>query len=315
LISEKEINLLLDEFIDKYLKVVSPFATRARDIAVEQLRMWLSKADASDFKTGEAFAKKAIEQIGLAYEAVFDSVKTKKAVGNAIKAIYSFFRLNDETPFGTEGSPIQMKFGAPDKRAVEFFKNTENFYLSKYLDNSDAELRKFFNEEFVTKGKALFGNQSSEELDLFRKAAGGKLDNVNDRGVQIIVRNGVQRARNYAHILSLHQGEIEEAEYVAVLDKRTSHICETLDGKKIRIGVAAATVEELTALEPGDYAQRMFQSKDAKEMRVANTDPEASAKYFSKKITDGYVDDDFVSSGLALPPLHPNCRTRLIAVV
>lgn len=301
--------------IEEYLQVISPFADEARDVAIAKLRSYLQQATPADFDSAEDFAAKLFDQIKVAYDGTFASSAAAKAVKQATKAIYTFYRLRDETVFGAEGSPVKLSFGAPDRRAIRFFDDLDHFYFSKYVDNSRAEIKNFLKQEYLEKGAALFGRETPESLDDFRKAAAGKLDNINDRGVKLIVQNGVQRIRNYAHINSLRQARIKVATIVAILDQRTSHICRTLDGKKIRIGVAAETVDRLTELEPGDYAQEMFQTAEAKAMRVANSDPEAAEKYFESKVTDGYVNDDIIESGLGLPPYHPNCRTRLEGVV
>ena len=75
-------------------------------------------------------------------------------------------------------------------------------------------------------------------------------------------QSSVQRIRNYAHINSLRQAKFKLAKIVAILDdKCTTDICPHLDGKLVRVGVAAEAVDRLTALEPGDYALELYKSE------------------------------------------------------
>ena len=178
------------------------------------------------------------------------------------------------------------------------------------MDNSRKEIGDFLRDEYLEKGAALFGRGTKEELDDFRKAAGGKLDRLNERAVDTIIVSSVQRVRNYAHINSLRQARIELAKVVAIIDSRTSEICRHLDGKLIRVGVAAETVDRLSALEPGDYALELYKSKEG---RAFASDP---IGYVKDRIgEDGVIDDDLVAEGRGFPPYHPRCRTRVEGVI
>ena len=128
------------------------------------------------------------------------------------------------------------------------------------------------------------------------------LSKINDAAVDNIVVSSVQRVRNYAHINSLRQAKLELMRIVATRDSRTSDICELLDGKLIRVGVAAAAIDALVELEPDKFAERMYHSAAAREYA---SDP---AAYVKDRISDGVIDDDLVSGAAGFRPI-----TRAVA--
>lgn len=274
------------------------------------MRDFLRRSSADDFAGADEFADAVVDHIADAYEGVFSSASARAAVKRTTESIYRFYRLRDSTPFGGD-SPVRLRFGGPDTRAVRFFGKLDHFYFSTFVDNRREELKTFLSDQYLEKGAALFGRGTKEELDDFRKAAGGKLDQIADFHVETIVQSSVQRIRNYAHVYSLSQAKIESAKIVEIVDGRcTSGICPQMDGKTIRVSVAADTVDRLTKLEPGDYALELYKSDLG---RAFAKDPVGYVK--DRVSEDGTVDDDLVAEGRGAPPFHPRCRGRLEGVV
>jgi len=229
-------------------------------------------------------------------------------VRRTTKDVYTHYRLRDVSPFGDAPKP-KLAFGGPDTRALNFFDSLDNWYLSGMVDNRKGPLQKFLRDEYLEKGAALFGRQTGETLDDFRKAAGGALDRLNDHGVKTIITSSVQRIRNYAHINSLAQGRFKWGQVIAIIDNRTSPICRFLDGKYIRIGAAKEAVDRLTKLEPGDYALEMYKSELG---RAYSSDP---VGYVKDRVGENdVIDANLVAEGRGFPPYHPNCRTRVIGL-
>lgn len=268
----------------------------------------MRKSGADDFSDADSFSGQVFDAIRESYEKTWSSARATGAVARSTRDSYSFFRLRDESPFGGE-SPVKLRFGGPDTRAVEFFGRLDNFYFSRYLDNSEDTVKRFLRDEYLAKGATLFGRGSSDAIEEFRSAVAGRLSKINDAAVDNIVVSSVQRIRNFAHLNSLRQAKLELAKIVATRDERTSDICKVLDGKLIRVGAAAATVDRLVDLEPEQFAEQMYHSAAAREFA---SDP---AAYVKDRITDGVVDDDLVSEGRGFPPYHPRCRTRVEGVV
>lgn len=285
-------------------------AQAAQDLALEMMRQWLTLAKPSDFASETDFADAFFEIVRGAYQEAFESDTAAAAIKKATASTYKFYRLKDDSIFGASGSPVSLAFGAPDLRSLKFFENLDSFYFSKFLRNDDAAkpLRKFLADEYLRKGAALFGRETPESLDDFRQAAGGALGNINDKAVYRIAFNSVARIRNWAHVGSLAQAGFELAEYVAVIDKRTTEICREIDGKRLRVAPAQARIEQLNQLTPGAFALEVYESTA---MRAYRKDPVA---WIQQRLTNGILDDDALAQNIGLPPLHILCRTWLEGV-
>jgi len=289
---------------------MGPHALRAQAKALAEIRDYLRQSAAVDFASADEFADALYELIESAFDTTFQDAATAKAIKAVTKETYSFYRLRDETPFGEVGSPVVLKFGAPDRRAIQFFDSVDRWYFSKFMRNDDAAkpLRKFLRAEYLEKGAALFGRETPESLDDFRQAAGEKLKNLTDPQIKRIVMGSVQRIRNWAHVGSLQQAKFDYAVYVAVIDKRTTEICRRIDGVKFKVATAHQRITELSLLEPGEFAEQVYESTAAREYQK---DPVA---WIEKHITDGVVDDAALENNIGIPPLHINCRTWIEGV-
>lgn len=172
-------------------------------------------------------------------------------------------------------------------------------------------MRKFFVKQYFENGAALFGRESTDELAAFRKAAGERFKNLTDRQTLTVVQTAVARTRNWAHIGTLSQAKIELAKLVATLDARTTPLCNFLDGKIVRVGVAQSAIERLGQLEPAEFALQLYGSPVGKAL---SKDPVETIKQFIEP--DGVtISDQLTETGRGFPPFHPNCRTRLEGIV
>ncbi len=216
--------------------------------------------------------------------------------------------MRDTSVFGSGPVP-KLRFGSADTRAVNFFNDLDGWYFSSFVDNRRDELWKFFRETYLEQGSAAL-RETTESIEAFRRAAGGKLDRVNDYGVKTIIRSSVQRIRNFAYIHQLGESStIKLAKIVAVIDNRTTEICRHLDGKYIRVGAMVEAVDRLSKMDPGEYALEIYKSALG---RAYAQDP---VEYVKDRITNGVVDNSLVAEGRGFPPYHPNCRTRVAGVV
>ncbi len=279
-------------------------------LAIDRLRTYLLEHTYDDFRDAEEFAARLLDEIEASWKLGWSSVRARQAISSTVRSIYEFYRLRDATPFG-DRSPVGLRLGGPDRVSIRFIGGLDHFYFSKFAPNTSRPLRRFFVERYLEDGAALFGRESPEELADFRDAAGERLKNLTDRQTKTIVQTAVQRVRNWAHIGSLAQGEIELARVVATLDARTTELCEELDGKIIRVGVAQETIERLNQLEPGEFAAELYESEIGK---AISRDPVGTIQSFLEP--DGKtISDELVRLGRGFPPYHPNCRTRLEGVI
>ncbi|MEQ1644210.1 MAG: hypothetical protein ABL959_12255 [Pyrinomonadaceae bacterium] len=172
-------------------------------------------------------------------------------------------------------------------------------------------MRKFFVERYFKDGAALFGRETGEELADFRKAAGDRFKKLTNRQTLTVVQTAVQRTRNWAHIGSLAQAEIAVAKIVATLDARTTPLCEFLDGKLVKVGLAQTTIERLNKLPPAEFALQLYGTELSK--GIAKNPVDTIRRYLEE---DGRtIGEELTKTGRGFPPFHPNCRTRLEGVI
>lgn len=315
-LSEDEINALLDQFIEKYIGAVAPIGENARRIALERVRAFLQQADVEDFADAEDFAGKVFAEIETAYEAEWGSTAAARAIKRTTEQIYRFYRLRDNSVFGGEDAPVRVKFGAADTRTLTFFKDVDNWYFSKFINNKDAGVRQFLADEYIARGGRRTFDMTPEQIEDIRAALGGKLKDLNDVAVARIVNGSVTRARNWGHLRRLNEGRVKLARIVAVLDSRTSAICRFLDGKFVRVGKSVEAIDRLSGLEPGDFAKEMYESDIAKGLRATGDKDDEVEKFFAGRIDDdGVLDDELMASGRGMPPYHLSCRTRVEGVI
>lgn len=276
---------------------------------MERIRRFLVNADTADFSSPDVFADAIIDEVKTAYKGSFASTRAEAIVKRTTKEIYNFYRMRDTSVFGSQPVP-RMRFGTADARAVNFFNDLDNWYFSSFVDNRRDELWKFFRETYLDQGSAAL-RETADSIDAFRKAAGGKLDRVNDYGVKTIIRSSVQRVRTWAHIRQLGQSStIKLAKLIATIDNRTTQICIHLDGKYIRVATAVAAIDRLAKMEPGEFALDFYKSAVG---RAYAQDP---VEYVKDRVDDeGVIEDSLVAEGRGIPPYHANCRTRVEGVV
>lgn len=277
---------------------------------MDRLREFLREHDVGDFADGDAFADALLDEMEGEFGAGWGTRKSIAAINGTTRSIYEYYRLRDVTVFG-EDSPIRLKLGGPDRVSIKFIGRLDHFYFSKFADNTREPMRKFFVKQYFENGAALFGRETSEEMAAFRKASGERFKNLTDRQTLTVVQTAVQRTRNWAHIGSMAQAEIELARLVATLDARTTPLCEFLDGKLVRVGVAQDAIERLAKLEPAEFALQLYGSPVGK--AIAKNPVDTIKQYIE---ADGKtISDELTRMGRGFPPFHPNCRTRMEGVI
>lgn len=315
-LTEEEIDRLLNDWIAEYLAAVTPIAETALKVALETIGSWLAGIKLSDFNSAQEFADKFFEQLQTVFTGEWESGQSARTIKKATEQIYRFYRTKDDASV-LEGidSPVKVRFGDKDLRALEFFEKTDRFYFSKFLNNNDAALKKFIGEEYIAKGGRTFGGLSAEQIADIRAALGDRLEKLSDVSIDRIVRSAVARNRNWGHVYRLRENKVELFKIIAVLDSHTSEICKFLDGKFVRVTPAAETIDRLNQLEPGEFAKEMYESPEAKRFRAINNNPDEVEKYFEGQIDDaGVVSDELVVKGVSVPPFHVSCRSRVKGV-
>lgn len=226
-------------------------------------------------------------------------------INSTTRSIYEYYRLRDVSVFG-DADPIRLRFGGPDRVSIKFIGELDHFYFSKFADNTRDEMRRFFVKRFFEDGGLLFDEHSTAWRE-FRDAGGDRFKNLTYRQIKTVIDTAVSRTRVWAHIGTLAQAEFELAKIVATLDARTTPLCEFLDGKLVKVGVARDAIERLAKLPPAEFEQALYKSELGK--GIAKNPVDTLKLYLEE---DGItLDDEITAAGRGFPPFHPNCRTRL----
>lgn len=295
LASEKAVQRTLEKFAKQYETALAPFLTAAREEALDVIAGFLRRKKPGDFRSPEHFADEILALLSGVYLDKFNEQEARAAIRDNVREIYEHYRLEDKSAFPGAAS-FTFSMDATDRRTLRFMNTIDRFYMSKFVTNEQeaAGMRKFLIENFVEKNAGLFGRGDREVLDQFRRLAGEKLINYTDTNVRRIVDTAVSRMRNWANIGQMDEAGFKTAEYFNASPE--APICKFLTtppNNIINIPEARQAVSELAQLDPEEFEEKL------------------------KRTTLEFVQfngvEEAVKQGLAIPPLHPHCHTRLIA--
>lgn len=306
----------MDRFIELYSDALSGTTDAAKQAMLDRIRTFIEEHELDDFESDADFADRLLGELEKEWSDQFTRPNARAAITRSVRSIYQFYRVSDPSPFG-DNSPIQVRFGGADEQAIQFLDELDNFHFSKFADNTSKNLRQFFRREFFENGAAIFGPGNVEQNERLRQALGERAATLTNHQLETIAATAVQRTRNWAHIETMHEAGFEWAEVVAILDSRTSGICQALDGKLFNVGVAHDAIQQLRQLSPEQFVGQSFDSDigrafSKRPVQTANSVVDVFRNTNGKKVR--IIDDKVVIIGLGFPPYHPNCRSRGKAV-
>lgn len=269
-----------DAWIDFYLARLAPALQNARDGALAEVEKWLQSLPAQPSET-EFLAE--IENIlgAAARNAIGDKIIT-----DIVSKIYATFRIEPG---------VNLVFGGPDIRSINFLAKLDHFYTSSYLKNPDAQsvMRNFIRERYLENGGGLFGRGSAGDIAEFKNLLGQKVADLEAWQVRRIVDTSVQRTRNWASLNMLNEAGVAEVEvYEPTQD---CSFCVSMNGKIISVAVAYSNMERQMNMEPDEYEA---------DLRAANMEMNRRAQAVDRA--------DYAAAAGMLPPYHPHCRGMVI---
>lgn len=132
--------------------------------------------------------------------------------------------------------------------------------------------------------------------------------------------------RGYANLGALEQEGIRTYRFEAVLDERTSEVCRFMHGRTFDVRVALDSIESaINADTPEEMAnaQPWVQSSGGSiyirsgENKVTLATVEEPGKGVAGRVgvySTEYSDEELAALGVLVPPLHPHCRSTIVAV-
>lgn len=260
------------DWVQIYMDQLGPSLKNIKSSALAEIETWL-RSQSSPPSEGE-FTSKIQSILGDAYKQI-----DKNAVTEAVAGIYQAYKAMP----GAE-----IIFGGADIRAINFLGKLDHFYLSKFIDNPDAQaaLTDFLKTRYLEGGEGLFGAGDPAAIKEMQNLLAQKMTDLEGYQINRIADTGVQRIRNWAHISQLNDAGIAEIE----IFEPTSEcpFCASMNGKIIQVNVAYKNMDNQANMTPEEYQTFLEENPPSLE---------------------GI--EDFVSQGM-LPPYHPHCRGTII---
>ena len=264
-----------DDWISAYMKMLAPSLKNIKATALREIESWLRSQTSPPSE--EIFISKIQTILGDAYKTI-----DKIAVADAVTGIYQTYK----------GLEAVIGFGGADIRAINFLSSLDNFYLSKFVNNPDAQaaLTDFLKTRYLEGGEGLFGAGDPKTLMEMKNLLAQHMTDIEGYQVKRIADTSVNRVKNWAHISQLNDGGIAEIEIVEPTQE--CPFCQAMNGKPIQVDVAFSKMMAQTDMTPEEYEEEM-----------RNNQPKFDGANWNV--------EDFLDSGL-LPPYHPNCRGTII---
>ncbi|MDA8086540.1 MAG: DUF935 family protein [Nitrospiraceae bacterium] len=263
----------------EYMEMISPMLTKLTREGVGKVETWL--AQQQEPPTLEDFQANVKRTLGESYSAI-----DAAAIGGMVQQIYEWHKLTDLLAVPS----VEIGFGGADVRSVDFLSSLDHFYLSKFIDNSDAErsMLNFLKERYLEGGEGLFGRGDPHAVTEFVSRLKSHMIKVSNGQADRIIDTAVQRIRNWGHISQMHDMGLPEAEIYEPTAE--CPFCEEMNGKVLSVKDAYANMQNQAGMTPEAYQQ------------------------FLKNRGQAIVDNiqDFIDRSEA-PPYHPFCHGTITA--
>lgn len=296
-------NELLDKYINSYFGAMSRLYKRTVNTMSLEIakRVVLMSKNSSRSQVFDAVYNTVLRT----WNREFIS-QQKPIIDKWLDAAYKSFRL-DKSVFNSEMIEIDGKqtkipkgvFDQIDFRTLDYMKNTDEFYMGKFITDDDTvnRLRQFIYDEFdkgdlplgQTDGQRKFITDLSNQLGL------------EEYKIDRIVRTTTNKMRSYASVNYMQQVGVQQFEVLALIDNKTSDICRKMNGKLFSVPASRARIVKVSKSQPSSvprvtpFVSSVFKAKDIDEL-------------------DDLTGEDLLSNhGIFAPPYHGNCRTQIIA--
>lgn len=153
--------------------------------------------------------------------------------------------------------------------------------------------------DVLTQEFALKGGPSSFESTVPANYAG----NV-DSYTRLVAANVTQRSRVYSSVSAMHDSGFTRYQFSAVMDERTSEVCQEMNGRIFTVASAVRTLQDVSLAEdPEAFKQAHPWPRNIEAVRVI-----AGSGSFAEQ------NKNLEEAGIALPPLHGFCRSSVEAI-
>ncbi|MCL2154054.1 MAG: phage head morphogenesis protein [Leptospirales bacterium] len=185
------------------------------------------------------------------------------------------------------------KWKVTDREAIDFLKRHDQYFFGKQFEHYAPEMREIIENEL----KGIARAYDPKVIKSLKNKMGSEFEHPYIKDYyDLVVRNAVNKSRNFGRTLSYERLGIAELEIVAILDDKTSDICREMNGRRISTSFAAEHVRE-TLDTPMDELKERFAWPTKSEV----------SKYAGMS-----TDDILKNIKVPLPPYHARCRTTTV---
>jgi SPP1 gp7 family putative phage head morphogenesis protein len=199
---------------------------------------------------------------------------------------------------------IGYDFDENDQRAIDSLSDGYFYWMGETYDSGLSDSINNLAMDVLNRGLG-----EEDIADTFMRELGDKYTGRGKAYFTILASNVANTARSYGSMNTYKEFEITDWEYLAILDLRTTPICESLDGKICSVERAIGTMEEvITARSP----------EDVKSLKpFLKWDDEEQKPYYETETELVYIPidgtpEELNSYGFLFPPNHYLCRSTTI---
>lgn len=289
----------IDDLIADYERAIGRQTSLAGDTAVEEVRRWLER-QARGLEPDQ-MAENIYRIVARHYGGHMSSNRVRAIVETNLEAIYREARLgtgwaqafvNVTLPDGV--GPVFD--GARDGRTLRFLQDTDVMYLGRYIRRRDTaeRVKNRIMRDYLAVGRDWRDRSFIESI-----ARDVGLENWQ---AERIVRTTANTARTFAQIRSYEQVGVDlvrKYEIAGPVDGIACEYCRSMVGRQFSVVQEVSRMRSIIAAGPEALP-------DLKPFASGRMDIDSFKRASS---------EDLQAAGLALTPVHPNCRHRTIAVV
>lgn len=174
--------------------------------------------------------------------------------------------------------------------AIKWFESAQSYDYGAVYNDFRPEMQQAVLDEL--EGSGAGGRSIREKAQAAAKAAGKILtDDEAQNRYRLVVSNAVNKARNFSQVLSMQELGFQELEIVAIMDQKTSAICRSMNGRRVRVETMATFVNDVLDTEPAAVAKSFPWPKSAPQGKTTQVMQALSCK---------------------MPPYHGHCRTTVV---
>ncbi len=220
---------------------------------------------------------------------------------------YRSFRNDDSILEGLDDLP-DMTFNQLDIRALDFFRDSDDFYLGRFVTDADTrgKLFKLIKEEYINNDTPI--GRNSGALDGFRAKFGDVLVG-EDYKLERIISTTVNNMRNTAALNMMNIAGVQEYEIRGVNDSRQCPYCRGMQGKRFTVGKELGRINTMMSAPVRDLNLSKPFLTSIYRREKGESDAQLTERIRSVDTIE--MQNNFVAS----PPFHPFCRDVVIAIL